>query len=411
MYNLKITHLCMGLGLSVLIELNYSYDIYYTSRFVGLLDCGSIGGGEAFYGPALNKIKNAVSLNGGVLDYVHISHFDADHYNKLKILGKKYQEENEGSKIWIHKIYFGCTGNKDVECIKKMLQECFNIWEGNFMILNDYWYCPGSLYKAHSESPCFHDYSIDLGNQYYFNISMLLYHAHLCPTYYPELENIHLDNEGVLINTGSSILMVSITKEEMNTIIPKVSYIFTGDATLKTMQIMRYIQEKQMTLRFCKEYKLLQIAHHGAKRYVADNEEANDFPTLKWFLDMIRPSAAVVSAKCKNLSGWTHPNYDTMQVYGDFLHPVPGPGWNLTSFVWDRQIEKMKVRQCHTNKLLYETFRLKSDEECAGDKKYVGDGDLYERYNKDSTYYEKIDVAAYTGSYYEDTMHMCEELR
>ena len=45
-YNLKITHLCVGLGLSVLIELDYIHPATGAGRFVGLMDCGTIAGGK-----------------------------------------------------------------------------------------------------------------------------------------------------------------------------------------------------------------------------------------------------------------------------------------------------------------------------------------------------------------------------
>ncbi len=349
-YELKITHLCVGLGLSVLIELQYGN---LPQRFVGLLDCGSINGGDNFYGPALEKIAVAVANNNGVLNYVHISHFDADHFNKMDELGRKYKS-NFKNKIKIEKMYFGCVGNKNVNKLKRTVIYNFEINENNiFIYLKNFYYNSGIPYvfPYGPENSLF--VNIPLDTNLFFRICPLLYHGHLMPDKYQELNQIQLHDNSVLINTGSSILLVTIVGEAGGMIYPQFSYIFTGDATVETMKIMRHI-----SLWFGYESKAIGIAHHGAKRHVADDEERNDYSTLIWFLrDLLHcPNAAIVSAKCKNQKGWTHPHIDTMGIYNQLISSSSPRIMPVTCFKWEGS--QMKVCQSTTTKLLYETFKL-----------------------------------------------------
>ena len=389
-YNLTITHLCVGLGLSVLIRLRYNDG----NTFLALLDCGSIVGADYVCGTALQTIADEVWDHGNVLDYVHISHFDRDHYNKLKELGESYLRQY-GEYIRIKKMIFGCAGNRDITKIEQTFRGCFQIntmliRQGGFGNLNR-----GGGYKM----PPIPEYrelceEIALGENLYFRIIPILYHAQLAPERIAGLGNIHLYDKGVYINTGSSLLMVSVVFETESRLEPKVSYIFTGDATVETMKILRALANIQ----FKNEQKLLLIAHHGARRHVADRERTNtwpnDFSTLRWFLGLVNPNAAVVSAMCKNQNGWTHPHDDTMDVYHAFVQAETGEERLVTNFECINK--KIVVRQRGTKKLLYETFKLTQTD----------DGTLYRNCNREN--YLFYDIKATSGSNEPDVIYMRE---
>lgn len=375
-YKLKITHLCVGLGLSVLIELNYTHPINGDRHYVGLLDCGSITGGSTFYEPALQKIITAVNNNGGIIDYLHISHFDEDHYNKLGKLAQLYQSAYR-VRITVRKLFFGCTGDKDSAYIAGKMRQFF-IVNNLYELTNNYFFRNGNIYFCPPPDhpvACLYE-NIELDNHLYFRICPILYHAHLLPAAYG-LTDINIQDAGVRINTGSSVLLATIVKEQEGTVTPYVSYIFTGDATLETMKIL----QKITGLVFGQENKLILISHHGAKRHVADDEYTNNYTTLRAFLDRVRPAGAVVSAKCKNQNGWTHPHSDTMDVYADYVYKIPDFVQNLTGFYWDNANGGMVVRQGITDGMFYQTFRLNGT---------VQNGALYRNCSNSS--YERIDV-------------------
>lgn len=381
-YHLKITHLCVGQGLSVLIELEYENE-NGQGRFVGLLDCGSLAGGERFWGPALSRIDEAVSKNENVLNYVHISHFDCDHYNLLEKLGARYDKQH-GEQISIERMYFGCTGDQDIDQIKESIRNSFVVEEDNLYVLN--WVCgmsqnnPYQLARDERAARLFVNIELDEG--LFFRICPTLFHPHLWPKRTTGLAFKTLADPGVLINTGSSVLLVTIVEEDEKNIFPRVSYLFTGDATLETMKIMQLKQN----LTFCTEKKMIQVAHHGAKRHVADDENNNNYTTLQWLLNTFNPESAVVSAKCKNQSGWTHPHPDTMGVYESY---VTGMGQQsfITCFEWEENREKMKIRQYSTTKKLYETFKI---------NEAVWDDTLYQSVGKEN--YLLYDVVAESDS-------------
>lgn len=393
-YELKITHLCVGLGLSVLIELQYGNPV---KRFVGLLDCGSIVGGQDFWEPALIKIANAAIANGYKLNYVHISHFDADHYNLLNRLGTWFNNAYK-LKMGMEKIFFGCVGDKNVYAMKKIITDVFSVDEKNIYTGTASFYANTKLvYSLPSDIMSLLFVNIQLDTNLYFRICPLLFHSHLMPQDFKDLHAVDLSDKGVYINTGSSVLLVSIVEEAAGLITPKVSYVFTGDATLETIQIMKYFKNMQ----FGKEYKLVLISHHGAKRHVADNEGMNDYSTLQWFLGILEPKAAVVSAKCSKRVGWTHPNVDTIKAYEEKMPAIIGHSQKITSFFWNSSIRKMIVRQKTTDKRLFETFRLNPAK--------VGDNMRYDMCGTDQ--YQKIDIIAVTNQINHTGFSVTEEIR
>ncbi len=376
-YALQITHLCIGLGLSVLIELENGG----SKCFLGLLDCGSVTGESGFWDKALEQIITAVDNRGGCIDYLHISHFDKDHYNKLENLAGLYMEKHKdkpAAKIKVKKVIFGCLGQKNQAEIKGKMKSYFDVADANLYVfvadqfapVRNIYCCP----QASAWSSCLYE-NILLDTNLYFRICPILYHAHLMP------KEFHLDislgGSGVMINTGSSILLVTIVADDGTNAVPYVSYVFTGDATLQTMQIM-----KSRGFQFGSENKLVLVPHHGAKRHMADDEDTSNFDTLKGVLKTIGPASAVVSAKCTNRRGWTHPNADTIAVYLPYLQKPPSFSQRLTGFIWDKAKDAMKVKQGTADCMFYETFRL--------DQTKVKDEVLY--HTCDAGSYEKIDV-------------------
>lgn len=386
-YELTITHLSMGLGLSVLIKLNYNDG---RDTFLGLFDCGSIVGEECTWGNALKKIMNEVQANQNVLNYVHISHFDVDHYNKLENLGIDYQEIS-GTRIRIEKMIFGCTGDKDIETLRQTFNSSFDI-EVMYIRQGALGHLTRGFGYGLPKIPEYQELcvEIELGENLYFRIIPILYHAQLAPKRREGLKSIQLHNAGVYINTGSSVLMVTVVLETESVLEPRVSYIFTGDATVETMKIL----EKLADIRFKNENKLLLIAHHGARRHVADKEKTNNFATLEWFLGLVKPNAAVVSAMCKKQKGWTHPHDDTMKVYSSYIQSEAGKAMPVTSF--ECVGGTILVRQKETNKRLYETFKL--DE--------IGDNTLYRKCRNE--HYLFYDIEASTSSSDPDEIYIRE---
>jgi len=392
MYNLKITHLCVGLGLSVLTELEYDYKMPAGSkkRFVALFDFGSNNGGNVFCLDAANKIMAAVSKNENVLNYVHISHFDADHYNKLGWLGKRYEEVCK-TKIIIKNFIFGCLGqekeiSRKAEAVKALIRSNFQIAEESFHTLEqNFWFSDVNVYSIPKNSDIASVFvNIELEKDIYFRICPIIFHAQWLPDL-KNLEDIDISEPSVYINTGSSVLLVTVTGEDAaGKITPYCSYIFTGDATVETFQIIM----KLCKLGFATEKKLIGISHHGAKRHVANNELTNDYSTLNAFLSGVGPYAAVVSAKCRNSPGWTHPHIDTMNAYAAGLSGTTPGKRPITAFFWNTGKKKMVVRQWEYTKEIYGTFRL--------DHTKVKDSTLYNP--SDTTAYQALDIVMKNGS-------------
>ena len=111
-----------------------------------------------------------------------------------------------------------------------------------------------------------------------------------------------------LINSGSSIVLVTLLNNYGG---PISSYLFTGDATSLTLNILN-----QQNYYFMKEPKAILIPHHGAVKKIYETNEEKQI--LNAFLNKYQPYVAIVSAKClalQNRKGWLHPHYTIIQRY------------------------------------------------------------------------------------------------
>ena len=340
-FDLDITTLCVGQGLSVLIELKYQ-----GGSFVGLLDCGTAQKSKTNYKAAITKIKNAIINNGNKLNYLHISHFDKDHYNLLEILSQEF-----GRKIPLDKVVFGSVADdcseirEKVETYKRTISEYFEIDQKNIYSLK-FWY--GLRRQGTYGDPSLEvvqkiSYIInDLEGGYAFKIVPLIFHAQLINRIMSGLSEDCPVGKGVPINAGSTILLITLVKDAD---IPQASYIFTGDAIAYTYRILN----AQENLKFGNEKKMLLISHHGAIRKIAETRK--DIKSLDDLLTKIQPTAAVVSAQSNG--NWEHPNSQVIAQYKKFRSIEQTDGHKFTSLY--KQDQTMWVQSYNMEKRIYQT--------------------------------------------------------
>lgn len=350
-FKVEITHLCVGQGLSVITDIT----LPDSSRYLLLFDLGSHGGGTEFYGEALRTISEKVRANQNTLNYVHISHLDKDHYNKFKKLIHVHEDS-----ITIERLVVGGVGSNTRESEKRINRlraelENYTVEECIFVTCMS---GQGSPYSI-SDNPDFPSVSINLGNGYYYRMNPLVYRADI----YPGCTALE---DSVAINTGSSLLLASVIKDTQ----PFVSYLFTGDATLYTMQ--NFLEK--CNLKIGLEQKMITISHHGAKRHVADDD--GTFVTLNKFLDKYTPEYAVVSAKCKNRAGWAHPDINTITAYNKKV--TGGANYHTVTAFTDFH-GQIRTAPLNVEKAIYSTFGLYN----------VTSNEEYLRYVKDAAYHER----------------------
>lgn len=330
-FKVEITHLCVGQGLSVVTDITYPE----SNRYLLLFDLGSILGGRPFYGEALRTLSEKIGANQDTINYMHISHLDKDHYNRLQWLAAVH-----GREITIDRLVIGGVGNNEV-MLEKRNRNLERELSG-YMVRESYYAdClvgRGWPYGL-SDHPQFPSVDIDLGDGYSYRMNPLLYRADIYPGY-GTLE------DSVAINTGSSLLLSSVVKGAQ----PCVSYLFTGDATRYTMEIFL----KKCDLRIGAEQKLLTISHHGTKKNVADDDKGN-FHTLNQFLDKYTPEYAVVSAKCKNQAGWAHPDINTIEAYEK---KVTGKAAYHTVTAFNDFRGSIRTAPINVEKAIYSTFGI-----------------------------------------------------
>lgn len=345
----EITHLAVGMGLSVVAE------IYGESEnHLIIMDCGSVSRKE-FYGNAIETLCEIIERNGSKIDRVYISHIDSDHINKFKFLSGEFYKKY-GNMITSDKLIVGGMGPYNQMGKVKVNRVAKFIHSHEIVYLTEGYGC-GNPYGITAKSTDEHFETVRYGinGELEFRLNILLSRADKFPMC------AKLD-EGVLKNTGSTILIMSIVN--INDRQPIMSYLFTGDMTRYTMNIfLKY----DKPLYIGEEKKLLTIPHHGTDVHYRDTS----FEEVGKFLERYKPDYAVVSSKCKTAEGWNHPHKDTINKYiegmesGVHTHRV-------TAFYEDRRKQKF-TEQIETEKGVYGTFEITD----------LNSGDLY----KDSQSY------------------------
>ena len=286
----KITfgHLAVGQGLAAFTDLSYGDQ----GRFLALMDLGSSAGGKDFYQDSLNQIINAVYKNNHTLNYVHISHLDADHYNLFPHLGAQYLERY-GKRITIARFGIGGAGLMDPQQIQNFIAEnfgCFQLPDFYYTDNGQGFYRTGNPYTPFVMDQFVKDWdvSIEIEPMIDFRINILFYRACFFDDVFDRLSN----NHGAFINTGSTMILISIVRvlnpQNRSHVKPIVSYLFTGDATIDTLKCFLDVGQFQ----FQDEPKALLIPHHGTKLHIADNPDTNNadtFITLNRFLRNLPP--------------------------------------------------------------------------------------------------------------------------
>lgn len=353
-FKVEITHLCVGLGLSVVTDITLPDG----GKYLLLFDLGSTVGGPDFYGKALDTLSKKIEANGDTIGYVHISHLDRDHFNKFHKLSAKH-----GRMITIENLVIGGVGS-DAQAVGNRKNSVLREFAGYSLVNVSYVDCligrgwPYGKIKAGNVPSV----NLDLGDGYYYQMNPVLCRADIYPGY-ATLE------DSVAINTGSSLLLSSVVKGAY----PCVSYLFTGDATKYTMEIFL----KKCDYRIGMEQKMITISHHGTKVHVADDDDTK-FDTLNQFLDKYRPEYAIVSAKCKNQAGWTHPDISTIVAYEKKVtgkaayHPV-------TAFK-DFQ-GSIRTAPLNVEKAIYSTFGIYNAWANEEYTDYLEKPECYQRYN------------------------------
>lgn len=283
-YDLKITHFSVGQGLCVLIHLQRDVP----NTFLGLLDMGTLSNQRIYAADAITSIQSVINSNSGVLDYVHISHLDSDHYNLFKKLSitsiKKLVIGGNNTKVSVGSIF--SQGCRLVKTYK----------------LNTYTKFPAQ--NPYMRSTRDLDTEVDLENNIFFRINTLIYRA--------DLVQLIDNNSSLKINTGSSIVLVSVVHDDGTTIEPGISYLFTGDSTCYTLA---QFNKENYQFNTGLDDRIVLIPHHGTERNMIE-----DNTHLQSFLEQYSPLTAVVSAKCMRKQGWAHPAKAIIDIYSDIVH-------------------------------------------------------------------------------------------
>lgn len=278
-YEMAITHFAVGQGLCVMIELKYIAKENYEDNYLALIDMGATPIiPQAHIG--VEKVNSKIDSNGGILDYVHISHLDSDHYNLFKELKDLTH---------VKTLIIGGVNKSNPVIINDIFN---NISIENFCQINELY-----LGKPYTREDVIMDVNIDIGDNLYFRINTLIYRADCFD------ECITETDESILINIGSSIILVSVVEKKGHTKTPLHSYLFTGDSTMHTLTIFNNQKYK-----FQNETKRLLIPHHGTKKNM-------DWGILESFLKYYPANVAYVSAACPGFKGWSHPNKEVIDFY------------------------------------------------------------------------------------------------
>lgn len=293
----------MGQGLCVFIDLNYQYATE-NKRFLAILDMGSTSPYDTKTTDSIKTIDEEINNNNKTVNYIHISHYDNDHYGlfcQLKNLSK------------IERLCIGGV-NKDFSFTKadqdEMIKKIFPLniivndrYFKNYAYVIPYLNVYFNLENEYNHTP---SVTIPIDDNITFVMNPLAYRADLYSM--PSLFGKGSDSS-FLINSGSSIILVSLVENES---VPICSYLFTGDATWHTLYCLN-----TLIIHFGKETKCILIPHHGAYKNLYETPQEQKI--LNEFLNKYNPNIAFVSAKCmelySNKKGWLHPHHLIIKRY------------------------------------------------------------------------------------------------
>lgn len=273
-YRLEIKHYGVQQGLGVLVTLYEEDDEYETLLFVGLLDFGSKNTFATEY--QLNEISETINDNGGIVDYILISHQDADHYNLFSAIGSHYLKKYK-KYITVEKIVVGGG-----PALRSVINEFSEFIHYNFIFLQIKYSLAGVLYNNNNNNKIW-DIWLPLEDNSAFCCQIIV------------------ANQGDSKNTKSCIALLSLINPEGQ---PVYSYLFTGDATNRTFP---YISK----FNFSDELKLMLIPHHGS----LNTTKGDNFSELNELFLKYKPYRAVVSGDPSHK--WEHPHNEVIAYFKD----------------------------------------------------------------------------------------------
>ncbi|MDR3000467.1 MAG: hypothetical protein LBU89_04295 [Fibromonadaceae bacterium] len=282
--------------------------------FLGLVDFGSKNTDARHYNYALQYIAELIEIRsqgpnifGGTvgngvkgLDYVNISHVHKDHYNKIGTLADFFVNTFQ-IKLHIDRLIIsGASNAKIAEVINKYERE----QHSTAYHLTGF-RMPGAYpYTANGNS--LFPVIIGLNSYVQCRIHNLMHQAQYigeCPKIYH-------------VNTGSTMLLLSVMRQTPLGEKPAFTCLFTGDATEHTLQ--RFTDP---LYKFDAETKYVTIPHHGSETTIQIYNK--NFTTLARFLDNYPPHIA--SASANKEATYYHPQQSVLNEFIRVQPPPPPP--------------------------------------------------------------------------------------
>ncbi len=263
-----------------------------------LVDFGCQGSAGMANDFSVQYVQQLMTLRGtNVIDAVSISHLDDDHYSLLRYLG---------AGTVIKDLYIG---GEDAN------QNNIGILTGQLaaggIVFNKIYQQFGGYAENGSAPYLNEDNGWGLGNQENVCFKILLANAQ-------NLYNPSPRRAADFINTGSTMLLLYSFQLNGNVRIIESSFLFTGDATTKTLMLFNGLP---FANNFHSEPKGMSVPHHGSDSSIRSmGGNYTDFVNL---LANYPPDTAVVSAGYHR--GYKHPGKYSMYYFREALGNPGGP--------------------------------------------------------------------------------------
>lgn len=261
-----------------------------------LVDFGCQGSTGMANDVSVQYVRDLMTLRGAnVIDLASISHLDDDHYSLLRHLGSGTTISNVligGEDVMRNNI-----GTLNAQLIA-----------GNVAVTNVFFYFGG--HTAAGPNPYLNpDIVFQVGANEFVGVAVLLSSAQHFYTPPPT-------RAAEYINTGSTMLLVYSVSVNGSNIAVESSFLFTGDATTKTLGVFNNLP---FINNFAGEPKGMSVPHHGSDSSI--RSRGGDYADLAALLTAYPPEVAAVSAGYNR--GYKHPGKYSMYY---FREAVNNPG-------------------------------------------------------------------------------------
>lgn len=339
-----------------------------TLEFLAIVDMGTIDaqiGGSAFQCSAAVKFVELLlrkKRNPGVIDYVYISHTDADHFNGFQELTEPFKTNplfpGKNYYLSINNLVVGGTLRPNIAGYDPQMAMWLETFIGEYhyevpnpLSYSSAYYFPLSNPYATAPMPdsssSIH-FEFDLGDNHVMRANVLVQRGPFSAGF-PKTERV--TSRDIFVNAGSVILLVSVVDIRDNSI--KISALMPGDATWETFSWFLNKPVIGAPYLFGNERKYFVVPHHGSLNTSTPDlgGEIIDFTVFSNFMGRYMPTFAIASAH----DMYSHPNKSVMRVVQDKLAVGKGTPhivrWHTES----------KYENAVTDRRVYTTYYEDSD--------------------------------------------------